>query len=619
MKSWISEMSKKEKKRLWRILAAAALFIAVRCSPAQGWIAAALYLVPYLLIGYDVLWRAVRNIKNGQVFDENFLMAVATVGAYAIGDYPESVFVMLFYQVGELFQDIAVNRSRKSIAGLMDIRPDSANIERDGELIEVDPDDVEIGDVIVVRPGERIALDGVVVDGESSLETSALTGEAMPREVGIGDGVVSGCVNMTGVLRVRVEKAYEDSTVNRILEMVEEASDKKARSEQFITKFARYYTPAVVFVALALALIPPMFVGNFAEWFHRALLFLVISCPCALVISVPLGFFGGIGGASRKGVLIKGGNYMETLAAADTIVFDKTGTLTKGRFSVSELWPAGGFTQEQLLEAAALCECYSNHPIALSLKAAYAGKIDDGRVAEVEEISGYGVCADVDGRRVCVGSGRLMQRETGDEAVFAHGGEGTAVHAAIGGVYAGLIVISDEPKPGAAEAIGQLKKMGVRRTMMLTGDSEATAKAIAGRLGIDEVRAGLLPQDKVACMEEILAGAKGKVAYVGDGINDAPVLTRADVGIAMGALGSDAAIEAADVVLMNDDPAAIGAAMGIARKTIGIVRQNIVFALTAKGIVLVLGAFGIAPMWLAVFADVGVAFIAILNSMRALR
>jgi len=618
MKKWITELSKKEKKEIGRILCAAALFALAYTLPLQGVWGALAFLVPYALIGHDVLLRAVRNIRNGQVFDENFLMAVATVGAYAIGDYPEAVFVMLFYQVGELFQDIAVRRSRASIADLMDICPESANIERDGELEEVDPDDVEVGDVIVVRPGEKIPLDGVVIEGASSLETSALTGEAMPRGVGVGDSVVSGCVNMNGVLRVRVEKAYEDSTVSRILEMVEEASERKAKSEQFITRFARYYTPAVVFAALALALIPPIFVGNFAEWFHRALLFLVISCPCALVISVPLGFFGGIGGASRKGVLIKGGNYMETLAAADTIVFDKTGTLTKGSFAVEHVLPQPGIEADALLEAAALCECYSNHPIALSLKKAYGKKADDSRVTDVQEIAGQGIVAMADGREICAGNWRLMQQKVGvtGEAPTA---EGTSVHVAIGGKYAGQIVIADSMKPGAAEAIARLRSLGVKKTVMLTGDGEAAAQKIARQLGLDEYRAGLLPQDKVACMEQILSSAKGKVAYVGDGINDAPVLTRADVGLAMGALGSDAAIEAADVVLMNDEPGAIAVAIGIARKTIGIVRQNIAFALAAKGVVLVLGAFGVAPMWLAVFADVGVAFIAILNSMRALR
>lgn len=620
MKNWFQELSKKEKERLCRILVSAALLIIVWLLPIDGWISGICYLLPYALVGYDVLWRAVRNIRNGQVFDENFLMTIATIGAFAAGDFPEGVFVMLFYQIGELFQDVAVNRSRKSIASLMEIRPDSANIERDGQLEEVDPEDVAIGDVIVVRPGERIPLDGKILEGESNLETSALTGESMPRAVVPGDMVVSGCVNMNGVLRIQTTKAYEDSTVNRILEMVEVASEKKARSENFITKFAHYYTPVVVFAAIALAVIPTIFVGNFMEWFHRALLFLVISCPCALVISVPLGFFGGIGGASRKGILIKGGNYMEALAQVDTIVFDKTGTLTQGEFRVTQVQPAAGFSQEELLEKAALCECYSNHPIACSLKAAYGKQVDEMRVTDVEESAGHGVCATVDNRRVCVGNARLMLRETGTEKHASEQElEGTAVYVAVDGAYAGCIQIADAPKQGAVEAIAQLRRMGVKQTIMLTGDHEQTAKKVASELGLDGYRAALLPQDKVACMEEILAGAKGKVAYVGDGINDAPVLTRADVGIAMGALGSDAAIEAADVVLMNDDPAAICTAMRIARRTISIVRENIAFALTAKGIVLVLGAMGIAPMWLAVFADVGVAFLAILNSMRALQ
>jgi len=617
MKKWISGLSGREKKRLGRIVGAAALFIAARFLPFSGWIAALCYLAPYALIGYDVLWRAVRNIARGQVFDENFLMAVATVGAYAIGDYPEAVFVMLFYQVGELFQDIAVSRSRRSIAQLMDIRPDTALVLRDGATEEADPEDVEIGEVILVRPGDRIALDGEVIEGESCLDTSALTGESALHDVAPGDGVVSGCVNKTGVLHVRVTKSAEESTVSRILEMVEEASEKKARSENFITKFARYYTPAVVFAALALAFIPPIFVGNFTEWFHRALLFLVISCPCALVISVPLGFFGGIGGAARRGVLIKGGNYMETLAAVDTVVFDKTGTLTENVKSLRGRSVVSGFSQEEVWEKAALCEYYSNHPIARSLRALLEGDVDESRISDVEEKAGLGICALVDGVRVCVGSARLMQEETG-HAPEDHA-DRSAVHVAIGGKYAGLIRTGDVIKENAPQMIAQLRKCGVKRTVMLTGDGESAAKETAAQIGLDEYRAGLLPQDKVRCMEEILAGAKGKTAYVGDGINDAPVLTRADVGIAMGALGSDAAIEAADVVLMNDDLGSISTAISIARKTIGIVRQNIVFALAAKGAVLVLGALGYAPMWLAVFADVGVAFIAILNSMRALR
>lgn len=618
MKKWFEEMGTAEKKRLARIVAAGVLFAAVFALEPDGWIGALCYLAPYVLIGYDVIYRALRNIRNGQVFDENFLMVLATVGAFAIGEYPEAVFVMLFYQAGELFQDIAVGRSRASIAQLMDIRPDSANIEREGKLVSIDPDEVQEGDVIIVRPGERVPLDGDVIEGESSLETSALTGESIPRDVKAGDAVVSGCVNMNGLLRVRVTKTYEDSTVNRILEMVEEASEKKAKSENFISKFARVYTPAVVIAAVALAFVPPIFAGNLSEWVHRALSFLVISCPCALVISVPLGFFGGIGGASRKGVLIKGGNYMETLADVTTVVFDKTGTLTKGDFKVTRVCPANGFTKEELLMRAAAAESFSSHPIALSLRAACTEEVDEGRVCDVEEISGRGVRAQVDGAVTLAGNMRLMEM-MGIETGGAQTPEGTTgVHVAVDGEYAGWIAIEDEKKPGATEALREIRALGVKKTIMLTGDNEQTARKIAGEIGIDEYRAGLLPQDKVQCMEKIISGAQGKVAYVGDGINDAPVLTRADVGIAMGALGSDAAIEAADVVLMKDDLRSVCTAMRVSRRTIGIVRQNIVFALATKGIVLVLSAIGIAPMWLAVFADVGVAFIAIMNSMRAL-
>lgn len=592
------------------------------------------YLVPYFLIGWDVLWRAIRNIANGQVFDENFLMALATVGAFGTGEYAEAVFVMLFYQVGELFQDYAVNRSRQSIAALMDIRPDVANLEReDGSLETVDPEEVPVGAVVVVKPGERVPLDGTVVEGSSSLDTAALTGESVPRDVLPGDAVISGCINQSGLLRVRVTRTCEDSTVSKILDLVENASEKKSASEHFITKFARYYTPCVVIAAAALFLLPtaalallpagaqPAFLAGtlWSDWLHRALIFLVISCPCALVISVPLSFFGGIGGASRCGILVKGGNYLEALARTETIVFDKTGTLTRGTFTVTEVSPAEGFSREELLELAALAESYSDHPISLSLRSAWGKAADPGRVTQVEEIAGHGVQAQVDGRAVAVGNARLMERLgiTPPSSDLP----GTVVYAAADGAYAGRILISDLPKEDAKAAIAALKSVGVKRTVMLTGDAEAAAASVANELGVDEYHASLLPADKVDLLERILAAKspKGTVAFVGDGINDAPVLTRADVGIAMGALGSDAAIEAADVVLMDDKPSKIAAAIGISRKTLRIVRQNIWFALAVKFAVLLLGAFGHASMWAAVFADVGVAFLAILNAMRCLR
>ena len=585
-------------------------------------------LVPYFIIGYDVLRKAVLGIINGQVFDENFLMALATVGAFATGEYDESVFVMLFYQTGELFQDYAVGKSRASITALMDIRPDTANLETEAGLEEVDPEDVPVGSVIVVRPGERVPLDGTVLDGSSTLDTAALTGEALPRSIHAGDDIISGCVNLTGLLRVTVTKPCEESTVSKILELVENSSEKKAVSEQFITRFAKYYTPCVVYAALALFLIPtvllavlptpPAFLAGtvWTEWLHRALTFLVISCPCALVISVPLSFFGGIGGASKCGILVKGGNYLEELAKADTVVFDKTGTLTKGTFAVTAVHPEKNFTEEQVLESAALAEQYSTHPIAVSLREACRGELDAGRVSDVEEIAGHGIMAKVDGHIVGVGNSRLMERQNVNWLPCEL--PGTIVHVTIDGFYAGHIVISDQPKPDAKAAITALKALGVKKTVMLTGDTREVAHTVADALGLDEYHAELLPADKVTRVEELLKQETGKLAFVGDGINDAPVLTRADIGIAMGGLGSDAAIEAADVVLMDDQPGKIPVAIRIARKTVRIVHENIVFALAVKAIVLILGALGKAPMWLAVFADVGVAFIAILNAMRCL-
>ena len=633
-------MSKKQKKMVRRIVVSAALLVLVKvlCAlailPELGLLTAACYLVPYAVIGWDILYKAVRNIKNGQVFDENFLMALATVGAFATAEYAEAVFVMLFYQVGELFQDYAVGKSRQSIAALMDIRPDTANLETEsGGIEEVDPEDVAVGAIIVVKPGERVPLDGTVVEGSSALDTAALTGESVPRDVAVGDDVISGCVNQSGVLRVRVTKPCEESTVSKILDLVENASEKKASSENFITRFARYYTPCVVLAATALFLIPtialalipaagqPGFLAGTAwtEWLHRALIFLVISCPCALVISVPLSFFGGIGGASKCGILVKGSNYLEALARTETVIFDKTGTLTKGTFTVSAVHPEEGFTQQQLLESAALAEHWSDHPISLSLKAACKAELDAGRVSDVEEIAGHGVCARVDGKTVCVGNSRLMERQ--NVSWLPCELPGTIVHVTIDGFYAGHIVISDLPKEDAKAAIANLKASGVKKTVMLTGDAEAVAKNVAAELGVDEYHAELLPADKVEWTEKILSAKSSgaKVAFVGDGINDAPVLSRVDIGIAMGALGSDAAIEAADIVLMDDKPSKIATAMRISRKTLRIVNQNIWFALGVKALVLLLGAFGVATMWEAVFADVGVAFIAILNATRCLR
>nr|WP_325298172.1 heavy metal translocating P-type ATPase [uncultured Dysosmobacter sp.] len=632
-------MSKKQKKMLKRIVIAAVLQVIVKLLaafailPEQGLLTAVCYLAPYAVIGWDVLYKAVRNIRNGQVFDENFLMALATVGAFGTGEYAEAVFVMLFYQVGELFQDYAVGKSRQSIASLMDIRPDTANLEgENGELEEVDPEDVAVGAVIVVKPGERVPLDGLVLEGSSALDTAALTGESVPRDVAPGDAVISGCVNQSGLLRIKVTRPCSESTVSKILDLVENASEKKAASENFITRFARYYTPCVVIAALALFLLPtialalipaasqPAFLAGTAwsGWLHRALIFLVISCPCALVISVPLSFFGGIGGASKCGILVKGGNYLEALAQTETVVFDKTGTLTKGTFTVTAVHPEKDFTEEQLLEYAALAEHYSDHPISLSLRAACKTAPDAGRVADVEEIAGHGVRATVDGKAVAVGNSRLMERQSVNWLPCEL--PGTIVHVTVDGFYAGHIVISDLPKEDAKAAIADLKASGVKKTVMLTGDTDAVAASVAAELGVDEYHAQLLPADKVDLTEKLLAekSSKGKVAFVGDGINDAPVLSRVDIGIAMGALGSDAAIEAADIVLMDDKPSKIATAMRISRKTLRIVHQNIWFALLVKFGVMALGAFGKATMWEAVFADVGVAFLAILNATRCL-
>ena len=612
-------MTKKQKKVLIRIIVAAVLIIAFSFLPLEGYIRFICYMVPYLVIGYDVLRKAIKGILNRQVFDENFLMAVATVGAIALGDYKEGVSVMLFYQIGELFQSYAVGKSRKSIASMMDIAPDYANIERDGELAQVDPAEVAIGDVIVVKPGERVPIDGTVIEGASQLDTAALTGESVPRHVEAGMDVISGCVNMTGLLRVRTQKPFGESTVSRILELVENAAEKKARTENFITRFARYYTPTVTGLALLLAIIPPLLgMGAWSDWILRGLTFLVVSCPCALVISVPLSFFGGIGGASKLGVLVKGSNYLEALAKVDTVVFDKTGTLTNGTFNVVAVHTEHDIDPDYLLSYAAHAESYSDHPIALSVKEAYSGTIDQERIHDVREEAGHGVAAVIDEHVVLVGNDKLMNANGMDY----HDCEltGTILHVSIDGRYAGHIVIADVVKEDAAEAITRLHAAGVRKTVMLTGDRAEVARAVSKQLGIDEFHAQLLPADKVAQVERLLSEeADGaNLAFVGDGINDAPVLTRADVGIAMGAMGSDAAIEAADVVLMDDKPSNISRAIGLARRTMRIVWQNIVFALGVKLVVLVLAAVGIANMWLAVFADVGVAILAILNAMRCM-
>ena len=619
-------MTRKQKKVLIRIIISAVLVLVFSLIPVENpYIRLVLFLIPYLVIGYDILKKAILGIVHGEVFDENFLMAVATVGAIALGEYVEGTAVMLFYQIGELFQSYAVGKSRKNITELMDIRPDYANVEQDGELIQVDPDEVAVGIVITVQPGEKVPIDGVIVNGASSLNTSALTGESVPREAGEGDEVISGCVNMSGVLRIRTTKEFGESTVSKILDLVENSSMKKSKSENFITRFARYYTPAVCIGALVLAVLPPVInlltgnPGNWSQWLIRALTTLVISCPCALVISIPLSFFGGIGGASAKGILVKGSNYLEALAETKYVVCDKTGTLTKGVFEVTHIETAEGISEEELLETAVYVEHYSNHPISKSLKEAYGKAIDSARVSDVEEISGHGVTALVDGRKVAAGNVKLMKQlnipyQTPQKV-------GTEVHVAIDGTYAGYILISDVVKPNAKNAVAGMKAAGVKQVVMLTGDAENVAEAVAEELGVDVVKSELLPADKVAEVEALLEvkGKKEKLAFVGDGINDAPVLSRADLGIAMGALGSDAAIEAADIVLMDDNPEKIATAIGISGKTLGIVHQNIAFALAVKFACLGLGAVGTLNMWWAIFADVGVMVIAVLNATRALR
>ena len=618
-------MTKKQKKVLIRILVSAVLVLLCALLPVENpYLRFGLFMIPYLIIGYDILRKAVLGVIHGEVFDENFLMAVATVGAIILGEYQEGVAVMLFYQIGELFQSYAVGKSRGNIAKLMDIRPDYANIETDGHMEQVDPDEVEIGTVITVLPGEKVPIDGTIEEGEASLNTSALTGESLPRQVQKGDQVISGSVNMSGVLKIRTTKEFGESTVSKILELVENSSMKKSRSENFITRFARYYTPAVCYGALALALLPPVInlilgqEAHWTQWVTRALTTLVISCPCALVISIPLSFFGGIGGASAKGILVKGSNYLEALSETKYVVCDKTGTLTKGVFEVTKMEAAEGFSTEELIEYAACAEHYSNHPISKSLREAYGREVDPERIRDVEEISGHGVCAYVDDRHVAAGNRKLMARQ--QITPGASSGVGTEVHVAVDGVYAGCILISDVVKPGAQEAVASLKRSGVRKIVMLTGDAKPVAEAVAAELGVDEVKSELLPADKVTEVERLLEakGKKEKLAFVGDGINDAPVLSRADLGIAMGALGSDAAIEAADIVLMDDDPAKIALAMRISAKTLRIVHQNIVFALAVKFACLLLGAVGVVGMWWAIFADVGVMVLAVLNATRAL-
>lgn len=624
-------MNKKQKKMLMRIILAAVMVLGLNLIPPSGMPRLLLYLAAYLIIGYDILRKAGRGILNRRVFDENFLMAIATVGAFALavytgsGDYNEAIAVMLFYQIGELFQSYAVGKSRRNISALMDIRPDYANVEREGKLEQVDPDEVEIDSIIVVQPGEKVPLDGIVLEGTSSLNTSALTGESLPRDVKQGDEIISGCINMTGVLKIRTTKEFEESTVSKILELVENSSSRKSRSEDFISKFARIYTPAVCYGALALAVLPPLvqmvFLGQsplWGTWIYRALTFLVISCPCALVISIPLSFFAGIGGASKEGVLIKGSNYMETMSKTKYVVFDKTGTLTQGVFEVEAIHH-NEMDEQELLEYAALAECASSHPISKSIRNTYGKEIDRTRVTDIRELSGHGILAKVDGREIAAGNEKLMQ-QLGVEYKECHS-VGTIIHMAVDGKYEGHIVIADLVKPNAKEAVARLKKAGVRKTIMLTGDTKVVAEQVARSLGIDEVYSGLLPGDKVTKVEEILAqkSEQEKLAFVGDGINDAPVLTRADIGIAMGAMGSDAAIEAADVVLMDDDPLKIAKAIQISRKCLGIVYQNIIFALVIKFGCLALGAVGIANMWFAIFADVGVMILAVLNAIRALR
>ena len=617
-------MTKKQKKVLIRIIIAAVLVIALQFIPVKGYVRFGLYMIPYFVIGYDILKKAGKGILNRQIFDENFLMAVATIGAIALGDYKEGTAVMLFYQIGELFQSYAVGKSRRNISDLMDIRPDYANVEKDGELEQVDPDEIEIGTVIVVQPGEKVPIDGVVVEGTSSLNTSALTGESVPREVSVDDEIISGCINMTGLLKIRTTKEFGESTVSKSLELVENASSRKSRSENFISKFAKIYTPAVCYGALALAILPPIvrmaFMGlapEWGDWVYRALTFLVISCPCALVISIPLSFFAGIGGASREGILVKGSSFLETLSQTKIVVFDKTGTMTKGVFEVNGIHHSP-YKDEELLEYAALAESYSTHPISKSLQRAYGKPIDKNRVSDVEEIGGHGLTAKVDGKVVAAGNAKLMKKLGIEYHDCSH--VGTIVHVAIDGKYAGHILISDVIKEHAAEAIAALKKSGIEKTVMLTGDAKNVADHVAAQLGIDEVCSELLPGDKVEKVEELLTkkSEKDKLAFVGDGINDAPVLSRADIGIAMGALGSDAAIEAADIVLMDDDPLKISKAIRISRKCIRIVYENIYFAIGIKVICLVLGALGIANMWFAIFADVGVMILAVLNAIRTL-
>ncbi len=621
-------MTRRHKMTLARILAAFVLFAAAELAPLEGVWKLCAFLVPYFTAGWDVLWRSAQNIAHGQVFDENFLMSVATVGAMATGQYAEGVAVMLFYQVGELFQSVAVGKSRRSIAALMDIRPEYANVIRDGETLQVDPEEVAVGETILIRPGERVPLDAVVIEGSGSVNTAAMTGESVPRDVTVGDGLTSGAINLSSVLKARTSSAYADSTVARVLDLVENSSERKARTENFITRFARYYTPAVVFAALGLALIPPLAMGQpWTEWIHRALVFLVVSCPCALVISVPLSFFGGIGGASRRGILVKGSNYLEALSKAETVVFDKTGTLTEGSFRVTSV-RAGGMPERELLALAARAEAYSTHPVARAVVSAArdlgegpdpagGGSTEgaEGSADSVEELAGMGVRAQIDGRTVLAGNARLL--ESRGIQVPGDGGNGAVVHVAVDGTWAGSVLVSDAVKPDARAAVDRLHAMGVK-AVMLTGDRAAAAGAVAEELGVDGVRSDLLPGDKVSALEEILASARGSVAFVGDGINDAPVLTRADVGLAMGALGSDAAIEAADMVLMDDRPSRVAEAIAISRRTMTIVRENIVFALAVKLLILVLGAWGLAGMWLAVFADVGVAILAILNALRAM-
>ena len=625
-------MTSKQKKMLYRIITAFVLFVVLMVLEHTGvleqlpsqWLVFLIYLIPYLVIGYDIVYKAVRNISHGQVFDENFLMMVATFGAFGVKEYSEAVAVMLFYQVGELFQNYAVGKSRQSISDMMNICPEYANIEEDGVLTQVDPDDVEVGTIIVVKPGERIPLDGIVTEGTSMIDTAALTGESVPRRATVGDEIISGCVNGSSTIKVKVTKAFEDSTVARILELVENASSKKAKVENFITRFAKYYTPVVTIGAVILAILPPLILGGgWADWIQRACIFLVISCPCALVISVPLGFFGGIGASSKIGILVKGSNYLEAVAEMTTIVFDKTGTLTKGEFKVSEVQPSADknntIGKEELLEIAAYGEGYSNHPIANSIREAYGKTLSMERVTDTEEIAGHGIHTFIDGREVYLGNAKLMDAQ--NIAYTENKTAGTVVYVACNNVFAGSIVISDTVKEGSKDAIRDMKQVGVKKTVMLTGDRQAAADAVAAELGIDEVHAELLPADKVGQVEKLLGAQneKERLAFVGDGINDAPVLTRADIGIAMGSMGSDAAIEAADIVLMDDDIRKIASLVKIARKTLGIVKQNIVFALAVKALVLLLGALGMANMWEAVFADVGVSVIAILNSMRTLK